>query len=165
MYGAGDVTNVTFPRFVYPSFAERSLELPSTQNLYSLLIPIIMGRRQQSISRSILNAIFRAPNHPDNKPPTLLARIFAFFSLFQLALARYRPELFKKLRNEVWEIEEDEYKESFRSEKNSGSRGLVSVGDLGYSGSVRSPSQTSSGRDILSNTPRPSSKPPTANSS
>ncbi|KAF2499328.1 SAICAR synthase-like protein [Lophium mytilinum] len=93
-----------------------------------------MGRRQQSISRSILNAIFRAPEHPSNKPPTLLARIIAFFSLFQLALARYKPELFKKLRNEVWEIDEDEYTESFRSEKKSG--GLVSVGDLGYSGST-----------------------------
>src|ERR1700712_854868 len=55
----------------------------------------IMGRRQDSISKSILNAIFRAPDNPSNTPPTFLARIFAFFSLFQLALARYRPDLFK----------------------------------------------------------------------
>lgn len=90
-----------------------------------------MGRRDTLISNSILEAIFK--DKTDDKK-TLLARIFAFFSVFQLTLSRYRDELFRRLRNEVWKIDEKEYTESFQGhgEKDA----LKAVGDLGYSGSV-----------------------------
>src|SRR5690242_15495098 len=97
-----------------------------------------MGRRQRLISTSILRAIFVAKpvNNDENARPGLLARIFVFFSLFLLTLARYRDELFKKLRNESWRIDEEEYTESFRSPSTSKRTDLKSTGDLGYSGSV-----------------------------
>lgn len=96
-----------------------------------------MGRRQRLISTSILGAIFktRVSTDPDKKPG-LLARILAFFSVFSLALSRYRAELFKHLRNKIWEIEEEDYTESFRSPSKGKRTDLISVGDLGYSGSV-----------------------------
>lgn len=93
-----------------------------------------MGRRQRLVSTSILRAIFRYK--PSDKPPSLIARILAFFSFFYIALSRYRAAIFKKLRNEVWQIDEDEYIESFRSPSKGKKTDLVSIGDLGYSGSV-----------------------------
>jgi hypothetical protein len=99
-----------------------------------------MGRRDRLISTSILRAIFRTGSTSDDgngeARPGLLARIIAFFTIFSLTLARYRASLFKKLRNEVWELEEEEYTESFRSPSKSKRTDLVAVGDLGYSGSV-----------------------------
>jgi hypothetical protein len=90
-----------------------------------------MGRRDDLISKSILHAIFR-----DREPRkrTLLGRIFSFLTVFQLHLARYKDELFTRLRNEIWEMDEAEYRESFRGQDRTGK--LKSVGDLGYSGSV-----------------------------
>ncbi|KAL6710779.1 hypothetical protein ACN47E_007836 [Coniothyrium glycines] len=94
-----------------------------------------MGRRDRLISTSILRAIFQTdPEAADEDGRLgLLARIWAFFALFSLNLTRYRHRLFKKLRNEVWKIEEEEYIESFRNSKRTH---LVAVGDLGYSGST-----------------------------
>lgn len=90
-----------------------------------------MGRRQTLISSSILKAIF-LDRSDDNK--TLLGRILAFFSIFQLTLSRYKADLFRKLRTEVWQIDDNEYIESF---KGSGKKAVLkAVGDLGYSGSV-----------------------------
>ena len=97
-----------------------------------------MGRRQRLVSTSILRAIFKPNNSRDpDKRLGFLARILAFFSVFQLALSRYRASVFRKLRNETWEIEEEEYTESFRSPSHGKRTDLISVGDLGYSGSVR----------------------------
>lgn len=98
-----------------------------------------MGRRQRLISTSILRAIFvtKPVNNEEDAQPSLFARILAFFSFFQLSLARYRVRIFKKLRNESWQIDEDEYTESFRSPTKGKRTDLKSVGDLGYSGSVR----------------------------
>lgn len=96
-----------------------------------------MGRRQRLISTSILRAIFNPNLTGDtDQQPGLLARIFAFFAVFQLTLSRYRAALFKKLRNEIWQIEEEEYTESFRSPSKGKRTDLISIGDLGYSGSV-----------------------------
>lgn len=95
-----------------------------------------MGRRQRLISTSILRAIFRTKPGDADKPPTILGRILAFFSVFYISLSRYRAELFKKLRNEIWQIEEEDYTESFRSPSKGKRTDLISVGDLGYSGSV-----------------------------
>ncbi|ORY12308.1 phosphatidylinositol-4-phosphate 5-kinase-domain-containing protein [Clohesyomyces aquaticus] len=95
-----------------------------------------MGRRQRLISTSILRAIFRSNPSAQDARIGLLAHILAFFSIFHLTLSRYRKELFKKLRNEIWHIEEEEYIESFRSPSKSKRTDLVAVGDLGYSGST-----------------------------
>jgi len=95
-----------------------------------------MGRRQRLVSTSILRAIFKTgPKDPD-KRPSLLVRILAFFAIYQLALTRYRAKLFKKLRNQIWQIEEEEYTESFRSPSHGKRTDLIAAGDLGYSGSV-----------------------------
>jgi hypothetical protein len=91
-----------------------------------------MGRRDNQISISILSAIFHDQNHDDRR--TVLGRILAFFSFFRIILARYKDELFERLRVDEWEIDEDEYRESFRS--NGKDEKLKAVGDLGYSGSV-----------------------------
>ncbi|KAH7116962.1 phosphatidylinositol-4-phosphate 5-kinase-domain-containing protein [Dendryphion nanum] len=93
-----------------------------------------MGRRQRLISTSILRAIFRTSSKKDK--PSLLTRIFTFFSIFQLALSRYRETVFRKLRNEIWGIEEEEYTESFRSPSGGKRTDLKAIGDLGYSGST-----------------------------
>ncbi|KAF3052172.1 hypothetical protein E8E11_005772 [Didymella keratinophila] len=97
-----------------------------------------MGRRQRLISTSILRAIFvtKPVSNDETAKPGLLARILAFFSIFQLTLARYRDQIFKKLRKESWQIEEEEYTESFRSQSKYKRTDLKSVGDLGYSGST-----------------------------
>ncbi|PVH99904.1 SAICAR synthase-like protein [Periconia macrospinosa] len=96
-----------------------------------------MGRRQRLISTSILGAIFKTSHSDDrDKRPNLLGHIFAFFSVFSLPLSRYRAELFRHLRNQIWEIEEEEYTESFRSPSKGKRTDLISIGDLGYSGST-----------------------------
>jgi hypothetical protein len=92
-----------------------------------------MGRRDALISKSILRAIFD-DSKDDNQP--LLARILAFFALFQLVLSRYRDDLFRELRTEIWQVDEADYRESFRRRDKKAR--LKPVGDLGYSGSVRS---------------------------
>jgi len=90
-----------------------------------------MGRRETLISNSILHAIFQ---DRDDDKKTLLRRILAFFSIFQLTLSRYKAGLFRKLRTEAWQIDEEEYTEWY---KGSGEQAaLKAVGDLGYSGSV-----------------------------
>ncbi|KAF2404336.1 SAICAR synthase-like protein [Trichodelitschia bisporula] len=89
-----------------------------------------MGQREVSVCKSILRAIF----HDYKDKRTLLLRIFAFFTFFQIRLARYREELFKKLRTDIWGLDENEYRESFRSHERKGK--LKAMGDLGYSGST-----------------------------
>lgn len=92
-----------------------------------------MGYRDRKISISILAAIFPST---DRATLSLLARILAFFSLFQLVLTCYKASIFAYLRAELWQLDEDEYRESFRR-TNDKEAGLKAVGDLGYSGSVR----------------------------
>jgi hypothetical protein len=97
-----------------------------------------MGRRERLVSTSILRAIFRTKSPDVDKPQGIIARIVAFFAVFQLALSRYRGKLFRLLRNEIWGMEEEEYTESFRSPSKGKRTDLIAIGDLGYSGSVRS---------------------------
>ena len=120
-----------------------------------------MGRRDRLISSSILRAIFRGDStrNDDETRPSLFARIWAFFAIFSLSLTRYRASLFKKLRNETWEIEEEEYTESFRSPSKNKRTDLVAIGDLGYSGSVC----TTCSLEDLTNKYRPSSQLPIRN--
>lgn len=93
-----------------------------------------MGRRDAKISRSIALAVRSDDN--DNKSQrekrVRLWRILRkFFALYGLVLTRYRPDLFKKLRSQSWELSDDEYKASFMDDD-----ALIPKGDMGYSGSV-----------------------------
>ncbi|KAL5333254.1 hypothetical protein BJX70DRAFT_403785 [Aspergillus crustosus] len=89
------------------------------------------NRRQKAISRSVQRALFRSKE----LRRTFIQRILAFFRIFYLTLFRYEPELFRKLRSEVWSISEEEYLASFRGE-NKKAIPLEPMGDLGYSGST-----------------------------
>lgn len=125
-----------------------------------------MGRRDRLISNSILRAIFRAdaPRKDETARLGFWARIYAFFALFNLTLARFRASLFKKLRNDTWEMEEEEYTESFRSPSSSKRTDLVAIGDLGYSGSVRQYERCVLTRDCLLTCIRHSSRHQTQSS-
>ncbi|EAL93699.1 hypothetical protein KXW98_008822 [Aspergillus fumigatus] len=89
------------------------------------------SRRHSALAKSIQLALFRDPKAFRK---SLLGRILAFFSIFYIRLIRYRDELFRKLRNDVWEIDEVEYKACFFSENKT--LPLKPMGDLGLSGST-----------------------------
>lgn len=91
-----------------------------------------MSRRQQWISASILRAIYNDIKANDKK--AVLHIVLSFFAIFRLHLARFEPVLFRSLRKEIWQLNEDNYRDSFDSGAEEG--GLEPVGDLGYSGSV-----------------------------
>lgn len=89
------------------------------------------NKRYNSISRSIQLALYRDPNEIKK---TILSYVLAFFTIFRIRLVRFGYELFRRLRDETWEIDEEEYRCSFLHKK--GSKSLEPMGDLGYSGSV-----------------------------
>lgn len=99
-----------------------------------------MKIRASRISASIAHAIYQDQEPPDShkRHGRLLRAIIAFFSLFRLWLVRYRPADFLALRLTAWQLDEDDYLDSFRNAYSSSSRAaeLVPVGDLGYSGST-----------------------------
>lgn len=86
------------------------------------------SRRHSALSKSIRSALFRDPNECKR---TILHEFLIFFSIYYIDLLRYADLLFHKLRNEVWEINEDEYLECF-----SAADRVKPMGDLGFSGSV-----------------------------
>ena len=91
------------------------------------------GIREDRISQSILNAI--SQDTVDQR--SILSRLKALFAVIHLALARWRNDLFSKLRRDVWGLQEEEYKQSFRRDMEGRKKArLIPVGDLGYSGSV-----------------------------
>ncbi|EKG18035.1 Phosphatidylinositol-4-phosphate 5-kinase core [Macrophomina phaseolina MS6] len=97
-----------------------------------------MGLRTNRISKAILRAIFNEGRDDTTSPnarPSLLARILAFFSLFAIALRRFRAADFTRLRRDAWHLDDAEYRESFRLADRRGGA-LNPVGDLGYSGST-----------------------------
>ncbi|KAL6235332.1 hypothetical protein BDW75DRAFT_143781 [Aspergillus navahoensis] len=89
-----------------------------------------MANRQKAIARAVQRAVLRsvAPRL------SLIRRIFAFFHIFYLTLIRYEQELFYNLRAEVWRLPEEEYISCFKDDGKSPA--LVSMGDLGFSGST-----------------------------
>ncbi|KAK0373679.1 hypothetical protein CLIM01_08978 [Colletotrichum limetticola] len=118
-----------------------------------------MQIRSTSISSSILAAISGDSNNPDK--PSLKKRIFrvftSFLSVFHLPLARYRTADFLELRHNVWQLDEDEYTNSFhlakKAAKGKGRESdLVPVGDLGYSGSTFF--TTADGKFLIKSLPR-----------
>ncbi|PYH95278.1 SAICAR synthase-like protein [Aspergillus ellipticus CBS 707.79] len=104
-------------------------------------------RRQKALSKSIQLALFR---DPATLRKTVISRIIAFFGICYIKLFRYGSTLFQKLRGEVWEIDEAEYKASFRNEKKTVP--LKLIGDLGMSGSTFF--TTSNGKFLVKSLPR-----------
>ena len=141
-----------------------------------------MKIRSSRISSSISHAISRtdAPSH--SIPSTVAASIIAFFAVFHVALTRFQAAEFLTLRDEIWELDEDEYRGSFEeyaqpgaeirdesdleqgSTRDTNKRGgkgkgkdiapaeLVPVGDLGYSGSTFF--TTANGKYLVKSLPR-----------
>ena len=94
--------------------------------------PTTMGsRRQSALSKSIRTALFRDPNDFNR---TTVGHIRVLFSIFYIELLRYANILFQRLRNNVWQIDENEYLDCF-----SAADRVKSMGDLGFSGSVCAP--------------------------
>lgn len=88
-------------------------------------------RREAAITGAIQRAIFLDATRIRR---TILAYIVAFFTLYRIKLVRVAAEIFKRLRTDVWKMDEEEYKQSFQSSK--GKAMVQPMGDLGYSGSV-----------------------------
>ena len=90
-----------------------------------------MVKLRRAVVAAILEALLQNPNIL-----SFLGRIFAFFTLIRVPLRRFKPELFKELRQKAWSIDEDEYRKSFQIEDENGKQNLHSLSELGYSGSV-----------------------------
>lgn len=90
------------------------------------------SHREKALTKSIQKGLLR---DPDRFKKTAWGRFIAFFTVRRIKLIRFESELFSKLRREVWLFNEDDYQASFRT--TSGQKALKSIGDLGYSGSVR----------------------------
>ncbi|KAK5054515.1 hypothetical protein LTR84_001406 [Exophiala bonariae] len=106
-----------------------------------------MGRRQTQISRSIVTAIHGEEPKPKNAINRIIRSIRTFFYIYGLILVKYRPELFQKLRDNVWNIIDSEYHSSFETDHD-----LRAMGDMGYSGSTFF--NTTDDRYIIKSVPR-----------
>ena len=96
-------------------------------DLTLLLFPRVNMGRQDNISVAILRAVY---DEDDDKKMTYLKRILYFFNIVNISLARSKGNTFRKLRREIWEFDDREYRASFNTDA------LRPAGDLGYSGSV-----------------------------
>ncbi|KAI1204098.1 SAICAR synthase-like protein [Annulohypoxylon truncatum] len=116
-----------------------------------------MSRRDILVARSIVYAILTSKE--DGEPArkaSCLKRILRFFYIYWLTFRPVRPDLFKALRG-VWQIKEDDYRESFDINKQKlknkkDKRALVPLGDMGYSGSTFF--HTSDNRFLVKSIPR-----------
>lgn len=102
------------------------------------------SRRQSALSKSIRSALFRDPN--DFKRTTI-GHIQVVFSIYYIELLRYADILFQRLRNNVWQIDENGYLECFEA-----ADGVKSMGDLGFSGSTFF--STSNSKFLIKSLPR-----------
>lgn len=89
------------------------------------------NRRQSALAKSIQSGLLR---DPDGFKKTAWGKFIAFFTFRRIKLIRHERRLFAKLRQEVWDFDEDVYQSSFHT--TSGQPPLKMIGDLGYSGSV-----------------------------
>ncbi|KAJ5773821.1 hypothetical protein N7457_008717 [Penicillium paradoxum] len=105
------------------------------------------SRRESALTKSILSALIR---DPDRFKKTALGKFLAFFSVRRMKLVRHEKELFKTLREEVWEFNAHEYQGSFHTTR--GQPPLKPMGDLGYSGSTFF--ETFDGRLLIKSLPR-----------
>jgi hypothetical protein len=104
--------------------------------------------RSDAISRSIVAAVLTtAPRERLSLIRRVLIVVSAFFTLFQLRLARIRDDAFEHLRTKAWEMDDEAYRRSF-----SGDKPLETKGDMGYSGS--SFFNTKDGKYLIKSVPR-----------
>ncbi|KAI5463670.1 hypothetical protein BGZ63DRAFT_484685 [Mariannaea sp. PMI_226] len=97
---------------------------------------IVMKIRSARISASIAKAILRRYGQSTK---SRLRAILSFFRFFKLFLACFRAIDFIALRHDVWQLDEEEYVNSFRAAGDmldQAAAQLVPMGDLGYSGST-----------------------------
>lgn len=98
-----------------------------------------MGRKEK-IARSLVMPITRTTQTAKRTrgPLALIFSLFsALFSVYQLTLRKIRPADFSRLRREHWEVNDDDYEQSFRSHDDEAEeRPLQAIGDMGFSGSV-----------------------------
>lgn len=93
-----------------------------------------MGKYRQ---RHLNDAILRALISDSTTTPGWFTRCLSFFRVFSVKLNRRGADFMQQLRGVTWRIDEKEYRASFGAEQGPGSVELKSIGDLGYSGSVR----------------------------
>lgn len=107
-----------------------------------------MGRLQ-AIARSIVRAVIKDVKKRSRSPIAfILGLLSTIFSFYELPLHKHRPEVFSELCQKYWNLDDEEYVASFRGEE--GARpedALMTMGDLGFSGSVCD-SDTTSIRDL-----------------
>ncbi|KAH6624178.1 hypothetical protein B0J18DRAFT_427504 [Chaetomium sp. MPI-SDFR-AT-0129] len=98
-----------------------------------------MGRKEK-IARSLVTAITKTTQTAKRarSPLALILGLFsALFSLYQLTLRKIRPADFSRLRREHWEVNDDDYTQSFQPEDDEDQeRPLKAIGDMGFSGST-----------------------------
>lgn len=93
-----------------------------------------MGNRRQ---HHLNKAILRAVTSDSALTPGCFTRFLSFFQIFAVKLIRCGADYMLQLRGDIWRIDEKDYRASFGAGQGPGTVVLESVGDLGYSGSVR----------------------------
>ncbi|KAH8788149.1 hypothetical protein F5883DRAFT_657699 [Diaporthe sp. PMI_573] len=95
-----------------------------------------MGRLE-AIARSIVQTVLNGAKKGSRSPIAyILTLVSTIFSLYQLPLHKHRPEVFEKLRQQHWKVEDEEYLASFRVEDDGKPEdALRPMADMGFSGS------------------------------
>lgn len=75
-----------------------------------------MRSRASRISKAISKAIVQPREEAKGFAARLLRAVVAFFAVFALLLERYRAEEFSTLRRDVWQLNEEEYLDSFKED-------------------------------------------------
>ncbi|ESA43440.1 SAICAR synthase-like protein [Neurospora crassa] len=102
-----------------------------------------MGRSKaiaRSIARAITGTSGLAKRRSSNSNPLrLILSLFSlFFSIHQLILQKIRPADFANLRRNHWDVEDNDYYDSFQPPQDGDKpeESLTSIGDMGFSGST-----------------------------
>lgn len=99
-----------------------------------------MGRLE-AIARSIVRTIVNGVKKRSRSPIAFIISLFStIFSFYELPLHKHRPAVFSELFQKYWNLDDEEYVASFRAEEGARPEDvLTSMGDMGFSGSVRDP--------------------------
>lgn len=103
---------------------------------------------QEQLAASICESI--AGRHNDDNT-SITKSVAAYFDSSKLAFTCPHEEEFKSLR-ENWKIGEDNYTKSFQGDDDSKGSALISIGDMGFSGSTFF--NTSDGKYLVKSVPR-----------
>jgi hypothetical protein len=96
-----------------------------------------MGREERIAHSVVLAIIPPADVKRQSLVRRFVAALSALFAFWQLCLYRVSPDVFADLRQDKWELDDNDYTHSFqRSEGGQEEDTLHSIGDMGFSGSV-----------------------------